>query len=392
MRVQSIRLEGEEPTWTVLGADLLPAREIESYLEFLRQTDASPNTVKAYARGLALWWEFLELRGRSWDVFGVEDFTGFLGWMRSGLPPGVASLSAAPARIADATAAQRLQAVRSFYVFQQWRGLEGIPALFLGRESNSPYLPFLTHIRRGSRAASVSVKVHRRRRAAPTLTPAQIDSIKQACAHWDPGTRSWSGSIRDRLFFSLLEETGMRLGEALSLQHRDWHSGGGENPYIEVVPRPHPHGARVKGGNYRKLYISDELDRLYAEYVWHLCEAGLDLVVEDIDASYVFVNVAGGKRFAPIRPETIYKMIARIKRVLGDLVPARWSPHWFRHTHATALLLSGRPIHVVSRRLGHADVQTTLNTYAWVTEDEELRALADWAAVTKQWRDGHADI
>lgn len=146
MRVQSIRVEGEEPTWTVLGADLLPAREIESYLEFLRQTDASPNTVKAYARGLALWWEFLELRGRSWDVFGVEDFTGFLGWMRSGLPPRVSSLSAVPARIADATAAQRLQAVRSFYVFQQWRGLEGIPALFLGRESSSPYLPFLTHI------------------------------------------------------------------------------------------------------------------------------------------------------------------------------------------------------------------------------------------------------
>ncbi|MGC0237470.1 tyrosine-type recombinase/integrase [Arthrobacter sp. SD76] len=392
MRVQSIRLEGEEPTWTVLGADLLPAREIESYLEFLRQTGASPNTVKAYARGLALWWEFLELRGRSWDVFGVEDFTGFLGWMRSGLPPGVESLASVPARIAEATAAQRLQAVRSFYVFQQWHGIEGIPPLFLGRKSSSSYLPFLTHIRRGSRAASVSVKVHRRRRAAPTLTPAQIDSIKQACAHWDPRTRSWSGSIRDRLFFALLEETGLRLGEALSLQHRDWHSGGGENPYIEVVPRPHPHGARVKGGNYRKLYISDELDRLYAEYVWHLCEAGLDLVVEDIDASYVFVNVAGGERFAPIRPETIYKLITRIKRVLGDNVPARWSPHWFRHTHATALLLSGRPIHVVSRRLGHADVQTTLNTYAWVTEDEELRALADWAAVTKQWRDGHADI
>ena len=32
---------------------------------------------------------------------------------------------------------------------------------------------------------------------------------------------------------------------------------------------------------------------------------------------------------------------------------------------------------VVSRRLGHSDVQTTMNTYAHVTEDAELRALAD---------------
>ena len=34
---------------------------------------------------------------------------------------------------------------------------------------------------------------------------------------------------------------------------------------------------------------------------------------------------------------------------------------------------------VVSRRLGHSDVQTTMNTYAPVTEDAELRAVADWA-------------
>ena len=30
------------------------------------------------------------------------------------------------------------------------------------------------------------------------------------------------------------------------------------------------------------------------------------------------------------------------------------------------------------RRLGHRDVQTTLSRYGWVTEDAELRALADW--------------
>lgn len=43
------------------------------------------------------------------------------------------------------------------------------------------------------------------------------------------------------------------------------------------------------------------------------------------------------------------------------------------------------PVHVVSRRLGHADVQTTLNIYGHVTEDAELRAAADWAAVTRGW-------
>ena len=55
---------------------------------------------------------------------------------------------------------------------------------------------------------------------------------------------------------------------------------------------------------------------------------------------------------------------------------------------ATALLLSGVPVHVVRRRLGHADVQTKLNTSAHVTEDAEMRAAADWRAFTAGWRTG----
>ncbi len=38
------------------------------------------------------------------------------------------------------------------------------------------------------------------------------------------------------------------------------------------------------------------------------------------------------------------------------------------------------------RRLGHADIQTTLNLYGWVSEDAELRALADWRSFSRGWR------
>ncbi|WP_344791504.1 tyrosine-type recombinase/integrase, partial [Mycolicibacterium pallens] len=62
------------------------------------------------------------------------------------------------------------------------------------------------------------------------------------------------------------------------------------------------------------------------------------------------------------------------------------TPHWFRHTHATALLLAGTPEWVVSRRLGHAHVQTTLDLYGWVRDDEALRAAANWASYASSWR------
>src|SRR5664280_2600993 len=140
---------------------------------------------------------------------------------------------------------------------------------------------------------------HRPGRAPPPVrtdadAPRQMELIKDRCGRFDRETRCWVGSVRDRFFFALLEETGLRLGEALSLQHRDWHSGGGENPFLEVVPRRHPLGVRVKGGEYRKLYVSDGLDRLYAEYLWQLCDAGMDTVVASMDVGYVFVNLAGG--------------------------------------------------------------------------------------------------
>ena len=35
------------------------------------------------------------------------------------------------------------------------------------------------------------------------------------------------------------------------------------------------------------------------------------------------------------------------------------------------------------------DVQTTLDTYAWVTDDEELRSLADWETATRRWKEDH---
>ncbi len=387
-RVQRVQSDGEETTWTVLGDDFLPVPAIELYFEHLRQTGHSPNTVKSYSRSLCLWWEFLGLRGKAWDEAKLEDMSAFLAWIRTGTPPEVTPIreAATLSRIAPSTAALRIQGVRSFYAFHQWRGYDFAAIVYSDRPARSPYLPFLGHTSRGLRR-SASVAVPKRRSSAPILTARQVDAIKDHCGRFDQLTGMWSGSVRDLLLFTLLEETGLRLGEALSLQHRDWQSGRGENPYVEVTPRDdHPHGLRVKGFRYRKIHISDSLDRLYAEYVWQLCDKGMDLVVPSMDEAYVFVNLRLGHEFKPLRAETVYKRVGQIRRSLGSVVQDKWTPHWFRHTHATAMLLSGAPLHVVSRRLGHSDVQTTLDLYAWVTDDEQLRSLADWRTLTNRWR------
>ncbi len=164
----------------------------------------------------------------------------------------------------------------------------------------------------------------------PVLTPPQIGAILDACARWDGAAGAWAGSVRDRLLLATLAETGMRLGEALSTRHCDWHAGRGGTPFIEVVPRQdHPAGARVKNGRYRRIFISDELERLHSEYVWQLCNAGAHRVV-DLENHFVFVNLRRGRWLAPMRPETVYDLAGSLKRRLGGRVPAGWTPHWLQ--------------------------------------------------------------
>ena len=111
------------------------------------------------------------------------------------------------------------------------------------------YKPMLEHIARRHGRERVVVRVRAPRRVPPpVLTPAQIEAVCEACASWDAPSGQYEGRVRDRLLWALLAETGLRLGEALSLQHRDWRTGRGDTPFIEVVPRDGlPHGVRVKG-------------------------------------------------------------------------------------------------------------------------------------------------
>ncbi len=349
----------------------------------------SPNTVKSYARALALWWQFLTVYELSWDAVTVEDLGRFLGWLRTGDSPALASIERGSARFSEGTIALRLQAVCSFYRYQHFNGVEAASRLyervFSGRH---PYKPMLEHLARRRGHEHRVVRVARPRRATPpTLTPGQVWLILDSCARWDERKRDWDGSVRDRLLWALLAETGMRLGEALALKHRDWHTGLGDTPFVEVVPRDdHPHGLRVKNGGYRKIFVSDELDRLYGEYLRQLCDAGADVAAGDLDSWWVFVNLAREPRFQPMRAETVAWQVRRLRRRFPDQLPAEFTPHWLRHTHATALLMSGIAEHVVSRRLGHLDVQTTQNLYGWVSEEAEQRTVVQWQTLTAGWR------
>ena len=55
------------------------------------------------------------------------------------------------------------------------------------------------------------------------------------------------------------------------------------------------------------------------------------------------------------------------------------TPHGFRHTHFSLLFEANASIKEVQERLGHSDIQTTMNIYAHVTEKKKEETAEKFA-------------
>ncbi|KHL04652.1 tyrosine-type recombinase/integrase [Sinomonas humi] len=385
MAVRQRVVAGDEITHVVLDGSFRVVEPIERYLEHLRQEKYSPHTVRSYAGGLAAWWTMLEEAGTDWSAVEVDDLVRFMRRLQTGqAAPGVPLLRPVKPS-SSSTVESGLTAVMSFYRYHAVRS--GVPAARSFYEyvkggtvqARSRYTSFLGHVRDGHERRIVGRR-RGRKKPVPFLTPGQIERAKDDAAT-SLGDGSWRGDLRFRLFWSLLEGTGLRIAEALLLKHGDWIPGTGTTAAIQIRPREDAQRRlRVKNQQYRHLYIGDDLDDLYGEYLFWLADRGVDFD----DRSFVFVNLFRCHIGSPMRPENVYDWVDGFRR-RHPLLP-RWTPHWFRHTHATAMLLAGVREHVVQRRLGHSDINTLMTTYAHVTDDAEMKAAADWSSLIGKWK------
>ena len=74
---------------------------------------------------------------------------------------------------------------------------------------------------------------------------------------------------------------------------------------------------------------------------------------------------------SPMRPDSMSRKWRRFLDI-NDLPSIRF--HDLRHSNATALIQAGVNPRVVQQRLGHSDVNITLNTYTHVLPDMDMDA------------------
>ena len=178
-------------TWTVLDGGHRVVGPAEEFLEFLRVQGTSPNTVKSYARALALWWTYLHAFGLAWDKLSIADVGGFLAWLRTGDGPRVPSIEPRESRFAESTISTRLRAVTSCYRFHEMNGVSlGGDLMRVVHGGRAAYKPMLEHVARKKGRQRAVIRVRTARTAPPVLTPGQIDAICDACAVAWPGGRA----------------------------------------------------------------------------------------------------------------------------------------------------------------------------------------------------------
>jgi integrase/recombinase XerD len=253
------------------------------------------------------------------------------------------------------TLIRKRAAVAGFYRFHARRD-RSVPALLgdpLGPRPTGGYTPLLIHTRRGriDPDAFSPIRLRSTRKPPKSLTDEQIASVVGACRR-----------ARDRFLLLVMNEAGLRLGEALGLRHSDLRLRAGE---VHVLAREdNVNDARVKGLKDRVIPVGASVLDAYADY--------MESEYGTLDCDYVFVNLFRGPIGAPMTADAVKDLTARLRKATGI---GTFHPHALRHSYATRLLRAGVPMNVVSELLGHAGAQTTQAIYSHLTVEDHRRVL-----------------
>jgi integrase len=170
---------------------------------------------------------------------------------------------------------------------------------------------------------------------------------------------------RDEALITLALRTGMRQGELGAFRWEDLDLDG-PRPSIRVCRSADTRTKTVvtptKTGEERTLGIgSRTVEVLKAHRARQLEERMAATTWED--PGWVFPNTRGKVR----RRDSVMRSLRGLLREAG--LPADVRFHDLRHTAGTHALRQGRPIHEVSKMLGHSDPAMTLRRYAHVLDD-----------------------
>ena len=141
-------------------------------------------------------------------------------------------------------------------------------------------------------------------------------------------------NARDIALFSLLYVCGLRIGEALALNGKDWNF---EIESLRII------------GKGKKERIVPVLPFIHKKMNFYLSKRPNNLCADDP----IFIGIRGKRLNAGVAERSL----RQARELLG--LPKDVTPHSLRHSFATHILSNGGDIRTIQEVLGHASLSTT---------------------------------
>lgn len=337
-----------------------PVPEVLSYLKFLDNQGKARNTLRLSCYQLQNYYRFLEEAGKDYRDVTIDDIAMFMAWLSNpDILKKVVPLRFEPAR-KEQSINETIDKVISFYDYLVRRG-------GLENRLSEKLVKFVTHPQRTYKSFLYGIAENRPSRSSILKMPVPQREIRRIKKEEAVALLGECTNIRDYFLLYLLFETGMRIGEALSLWLEDFDIDGLK---VSVTDRGELENlAEIKTVHSpRKLDCTQELADLFMGYVCevHTC---------DINTNHVFLKLRGENSGKPMDYTDVDNLFRTLRKKTGIQI----TPHVFRHTSLSLLYADGWAPELLRIRAGHKNIYTTINTYIHPTE-EELTAAFNKAA------------
>ncbi|WP_028784562.1 tyrosine-type recombinase/integrase [Thalassobacillus devorans] len=186
-----------------------------------------------------------------------------------------------------------------------------------------------------------------------------------------------SGIDKDYPMFLTLAYSGLRVGELIALKWSDidmdkktlrvtktyYNPNNSTKEYQLLTPKTK--------GSIRTLKMDAGVIQVLEKHKEHQ-----DDLIEKMKNEYTQLDFVFAKEVQNLGyPEFLKTANTHMRRLLKiSGIDKELTPHSLRHTHTSLLIEAGVGVKEIQQRLGHGDINTTMNIYAHITENMEEKA------------------
>ncbi|KFX54458.1 tyrosine-type recombinase/integrase [Clostridium botulinum] len=353
MEVVKVKTEDGKERYFVTDDLGLPIEPILKFIRFKDNTNYARNSLRMYCQHLKLYFEYLQQRNLNFQDITIDDLALFVNWLQNPYE----SLKVILSHHIESTRSPRtiniiINTVLAFYDYilrheEYSNNISDRLKKFVSTPSRNfkGFLYGIAHEQKKVTSNILKLKVPKSR--PKTLSKDEITKLIIAC-----------NNLRDKFLLSLLYETGIRIGEALSLWIEDFDIS---EMVIDLKDRGQlENNAEIKTvSSPRRIDISQNLVDMFMEYV-------AEYHTEDVETNHIFIKISGDNKYKAMSYTDVDNLFRTLKKKTDIYV----TPHMFRHSSLTLLRMAGWQPELLRIRAGHKNIYTTMNTYIHPSNEE----------------------